>query len=83
MLDTQLQLNNVMVQGDKIIRDGSGGIQLTSTYITDLAQRDLPRAIEMLSELYKSGEISTQVLSKMLTGKMFAIHSGNTMSKVA
>jgi hypothetical protein len=83
MLDTQLQLNNVMVKGDKIIRDGSGGIQLTSTYITDLAQRDLPRAIEMLSELYKSGEVSTQVLSKMLTGKMFAIHSGNTMSKVA
>ena len=83
MFDTQMSLNSVMMDGDKVIRNGSKGIQLTSEYLIQLAQDDLPRAIELLSELYKTGEISTTVLSKMFTGKMFALHSRNTMSKVA
>lgn len=69
LLDTELALNSVMIKGDKIVRDGSEGFQLTSNYITQLAENDLPRAIELLSELYKTGEVSTKTLMKMFTNR--------------
>ena len=83
MFSAQMELNDVMIKNDKIVRDGSGGIRLTSEALMELSQRDLPRAIELLSELYKTGEITMDTLSKMFTGKMFALHTRNGMSKVA
>ena len=69
LMNTELELNSVMIKNDKIVRDGSGGIQLTAAYINELAGRDLPRAVELMSELYKSGELGTESLSKLFTGR--------------
>lgn len=43
------------------------GMKITSDYLTSLAEQDLPTAIELLSKLYKSGEITTATLKKMMT----------------
>ena len=45
-----------------------------------LAEKDMPKALELLSKLYSSGTITTQTLKKI---NNIVLHSGNTMSKVA
>ena len=43
------------------------GMKITSDYLTSLAEKDLPMAIELLSKLYKSGEVTTATIKKMMT----------------
>ena len=57
MFNTQMKVNNVM-------RDGQ---IVTSDYLSTLAQQDLPKAVELLSELYTKGQLSIQTLTKMFT----------------
>lgn len=73
MFDAQMNLNNAQHEGNKV----------TADYLSTLSQQDLPKAVELLSQLYKTGQLSTAVITKMLTSKMFALHGSNSMSKVA
>jgi len=73
VFNAQMQLNNAMHEGEKV----------TATYLSTLAQEDLPKAVELLSKLYTNGQLSIQTLTKMFTSKLFALHRRNSMSKVA
>lgn len=61
MFDTTMKLQNVQV-GDKIFN---------YDMLSQMAQSDLPQAVEKMSELYKSGQLSSSVLQKMFTARHF------------
>lgn len=47
------------------------GIPLTADKLAEMAKKDLPQAIELLSKLHKEGIVSTRTLMKMFTGRHF------------
>lgn len=59
-IDEQLALNNAMHEGNKV----------TADYLSVLAREDLPKAVELLSQLYKTGQLTAVELSKAFTGKV-------------
>ena len=67
-------------EASKTINKTGEGAKLTSEYFMSLADKDMPKALELLSKLYSSGTITTQTLKKI---NNIVLHSGNTMSKVA
>ena len=67
-------------EASKTINKTGEGAKLTSEYFMSLAEKDMPKALELLSKLYSSGTITTQTLKKI---NNIVLHSGNTMSKVA
>ncbi len=69
LFDKEMMLNNVTVDlAGNLSRQGNG-IKLTSDLLGQLAEKDLPKTIELLSQLYNTGELSTKTLSKMFTGR--------------
>lgn len=83
LFDKEMMLNNVTVDLAGNLSKQGNGLKLTSDLLGQLAEKDLPKTIELLSQLYNTGEISTKTLSKMFTGKMFALYSRNVISKIA
>lgn len=83
LFDKEMMLNNVTVDLAGNLSKQGDGLKLTSDLLGQLAEKDLPKTIELLSQLYNTGEISTKTLSKMFTGKMFALYSRNVISKIA
>jgi hypothetical protein len=65
---------------NKTINKTGQGMEITADYLSSLSEEDLPKAIELLSKLYKSGEVTTSTLKKI---NNIVLHSGDTMSKVA
>lgn len=69
MFNTEMELNNVLIDQDKIMINNASGVKLTSDRLLQMAQKDLPKTIELLSKLYTTGELSSKTLSKMFTGR--------------
>lgn len=61
MFDSVMALNNVTIDG-KIFDYES---------LSQMAQKDLPKALETMSKLYIEGKLSSQVLQKMFTARHF------------
>lgn len=61
MFDNIMALNNVTIDG-KIFDYES---------LSRMAQKDLPKALEVMSKLYIEGKLSSQVLQKMFTARHF------------
>lgn len=61
MFNSQMKLNNVMFDGDILNYDR----------LSNLAKKDLPKAVELMSKLYKNGQLSSEVLQKMFTARHF------------
>lgn len=61
MFNEQMKLNNVMFNGDILNYDK----------LSNLAKKDLPKAVELISTLYKNGQLSSGVLQKMFTARHF------------
>lgn len=51
----------------KAINTIGEGSKVNADYLSKLAQEDLPLAVELLSKLTVSGQISQKTLTKMLT----------------
>lgn len=60
-------------EASKAINKTGQGMQITSQYLASLAEKDLPMAVELLSKLYKNGEITTTTLKKMMTERFISI----------
>ena len=77
--DTEIALKNVYVEtgmavnkaGESIVKytrasDASnGGVKLTSSLLEKLSAEDLPGAIDLMSQLYKAGELSSSTTLKL------------------
>lgn len=61
LFDQSMRLNDVRV----------GGELFDSDKLSSLAKTDLPKAVQLISELYTQGKLSSQVLQKMFTGRHF------------
>ncbi len=57
MFDIEMSMNRIMVDGNI----------LTMDKLSAMAKKDLPQAIDLLSELYNKGQISFKALSKLFT----------------
>ena len=72
-------------EASKTINKTGEGAKLTSEYFMSLAEKDMPKALELLSKLYSSGTITTQTLKKMMTERgmrvlaFFKPHSNREM----
>ena len=66
MLDKELIDKAVRVD-EKTFKKNKDGIQLTSDMLSQLAMEDLPRAINLLSQLHSEGDISLRTINKMFT----------------
>jgi len=69
LFDKEMMLNNVTVDLAGNLSKQGNGLKLTSDLLGQLAEKDLPKTIELLSQLYNTGELSTKTLSKMFTGR--------------
>lgn len=61
LFDTAMKLNNIMVDGKMFDFDA----------LSNLTKTDLPKALEMLSQMYLKGQLNTQVMQKMFTARHF------------
>jgi hypothetical protein len=61
MFDAEMKLNNVMIN-DKIFNYEA---------LSSIAQKDLPKAVELMSQLYIQGKLSATTLQKMFTARHF------------
>lgn len=61
MFDNIMALNNVTIDGKLFDYES----------LSEMAQKDLPKALEVMSKLYVEGKLSSQVLQKMFTAKHF------------
>ncbi|MGL5100514.1 MAG: phage tail tape measure protein, partial [Fusobacteriaceae bacterium] len=50
---------------------GKGNKDLDFETISNLTKTDLPKALQIMSELYNTGKLSTQVMQKMFTARHF------------
>lgn len=66
MLDNDLISRAVKVDVDEM-KKSQDGIQLTADMLNELASKDLPKAVNLLSELYTKGDITQQTINKMFT----------------
>ena len=61
LFDQAMRLNDIRI----------GGEVFDSTKLSELAKTDLKSAVQLISELYTQGKLSSQVLQKMFTGRHF------------
>lgn len=61
LFDTAMRVNDIKIDGEI----------LDSEKLSQMAQKDLPATVELLSKLYTEGKLSSAVLQKMFTGRHF------------
>ena len=61
LFDEAMRVNDIRVDGDLFNFDK----------LAEMTRTDLPKAVELISELYVQGKLSTQVMQKMFTGRHF------------
>ena len=61
LFDQAMKTQNIMENGKVLNFD----------YISELTKKDLPKALELLSKLYNTGKLNTQVMQKMFTARHF------------
>lgn len=61
LFDTAMKLNNVQINDKMFDFDA----------LSDMTKKDLPLAVQQLSQLYKEGKLGTQVMQKMFTARHF------------
>lgn len=61
LFDQAMRVNDVKIDGEL----------LNSKKLAQMAQKDLPATVELISKLYSEGKLSSQVMQKMFTGRHF------------
>ena len=69
LFDTAMKLNNIRL--DKVLGRGEGGQLFDFQALSDMTKKDLPQALNVLSQMYVKGQLSTQVMQKMFTARHF------------
>lgn len=62
---------NVYVDSIGKLADSQTGSLLTAQRLSEIASQNLPQAVELLSQIQAQGDLSTQTLQKMFTGRHF------------
>lgn len=69
LFDTSMKLNNVKFENFDI--EGKKGQLFDYSALSNMAKTDLPKALNILSEMYVKGQLSTQTMQKMFTARHF------------
>ncbi|MGL6185538.1 MAG: phage tail tape measure protein [Clostridium chrysemydis] len=71
LFDTAMKLNNIKL--DNFLGKGAGDSSQLFDFdaLSDMTKKDLPQALNIMSQMYVKGQLSTQVMQKMFTARHF------------